>query len=280
MVEGVARSVDPQLNIWEAQFGDFLNGAQIVVDQYIVSAESKWGIKSGLVIMLPHGLEGQGPDHSSSRIERIAQLCANGNIVLVQPSTPANLFHVLRRQVQAPWRKPLFLITPKSLLRNRAAVSGLSEMGAGTCFEPVLEAAGDASDTVKRIVLCSGKVFYDIESARRDGGRDDVHVVRLEQIYPFPARQLADIVARFPSAECVWLQEEPENQGAWPMVRDMLGRHDSGLARPVRVIARPPLPVSAGGSIERHEREHAELIERALATGVCSQTPKRSGAAR
>ncbi|WP_193183637.1 2-oxoglutarate dehydrogenase E1 component [Nisaea sediminum] len=255
-----------QLTLWEAQFGDFMNGAQIVVDQYIVSAEAKWRLRSGLVILLPHGLEGQGPDHSSAKIERIAQLYAGGNLILANPSTPANLFHLLRRQIRAPWRKPLFVIAPKSLLRSRDAVSTLAEMDETTSFRPVI--AGPCADPgrVRRIVLCSGKIFYEFDRRRREEGMgEDILPVRLEQICPFPLEALRKTIAPFGQAEIVWLQEEAENQGAWPFVRDALTSPNIAISQRPRVVARPPLPVSAGGSIARHEREQGEILKRALA---------------
>ena len=257
---------DPDhLTIWEAQFGDFLNGAQIVVDQYIVSAESKWGVKSGLVVMLPHGLEGQGPDHSSARMERIALLCADANIILAQPSTPANLFHLLRRQIKALWRKPLFLITPKSLLRNKAAVSDLKDMDAGTHFEEVIVSPCKDPSQVRRIVLCAGKICYELELARaKSAAPEAVLPVRIEQFYPFPADRLKTVLAPFAGAECVWLQDEPENQGAWPTLREEFRKHGINMAD-MPVVSRPALPVAAGGSVERHEREQQILIESVLA---------------
>jgi 2-oxoglutarate dehydrogenase E1 component len=265
---GVSLARPDQLVIWEAQFGDFLNGAQIAVDQYIVSAEAKWGVMSGLVALLPHGLEGQGPDHSSARIERLLQLCAGGNIVVANPSTPGNLFHLLRRQVCAPWRKPLFVIAPKSLLRQRVAASALDEFGPGRGFLPVI---GDdrAAETrvVRRVVLSSGKIFYDLQQARRAAELErEVALVRVEQLYPLAAEDLAAALAPFPGTELVWCQEEPANQGAWDHVRRAF--EDGALATHapsrLRVVARPALPVAAGGSIERHEAEQADLVRRAL----------------
>ncbi|WP_420403558.1 2-oxoglutarate dehydrogenase E1 component [Nisaea sp.] len=258
--------LDPaQLTLWEAQFGDFMNGAQIVVDQYIVSAEAKWRLRSGLVILLPHGLEGQGPDHSSAKIERIAQLYAGGNLILANPSTPANLFHLLRRQIKAPWRKPLFLIAPKSLLRSRDAVSTLAGMGENTGFEPVIVLPCARPDRVRRVVLCSGKIFYDFDRRRREAGLEEtVLPIRIEQICPFPIEALRRALAPFDKAELVWLQEEAENQGAWPFVRDALATGGIELSRTMPIVARPPLPVAAGGSIVRHEREQDEILQRAL----------------
>jgi 2-oxoglutarate dehydrogenase E1 component len=252
-----------RLTVWEAQFGDFLNGAQIMVDQFIVSAEAKWELMSGLVVLLPHGLEGQGPDHSSARVERLLQLCAGGNMIVANPSTPANLFHLLRRQVIASWRKPLFIIAPKALLRQKACISTLDEMGDGTTFRAVI---GDEGVTAaRRVVLCSGKIAYELAHRRTALGRDDeVAIVRLDQLYPFPAQELAAALARHGAAEWVWCQEEPENQGALAYIQDRIRRDARFVGRSLASVARPPLPVAAGGSIERHEIEQADLVGRAL----------------
>lgn len=249
-----------QLTLWEAQFGDFLNGAQVVVDQYISSAEAKWRLRSGLVVLLPHGLEGQGPDHSSARIERLLQMCAGGNMIIANPSTPANLFHLLRRQIHAEWRKPLFVIAPKSLLRAKAAVSTLEDMAQGTAFQPVITQDADPAQ-VRRVVLCSGKIFYAAEQARRDMGQDQsIVLIRVEQVYPFPTAGIMAALALFQGADVAWLQEEAENQGAWPYVSAKLASKGLSLA----LFARPALPVTAGGSVDRHDREQAELIAAAL----------------
>lgn len=257
---------DPrQLTLWEAQFGDFINGAQVVVDQYIVSAEAKWRLRSGLVVLLPHGLEGQGPDHSSARIERLTQLCAGGNILIANPSTPANLFHLLRRQIHAPWRKPLFVIAPKSLLRAKAAVSALAEMDAGTTFRPIIADVPPNSAKIRRIVMCSGKIFYAFDQARKAAGLEaEILPLRIEQIYPFPASYLAALLAPFAGTELVWLQEEAVNQGAWPYLSAEFARAGIRLSPRCPVIARPALSVTAGGSVERHAREEAALLEAAL----------------
>ncbi|MBM3523217.1 MAG: hypothetical protein FJX57_09685 [Alphaproteobacteria bacterium] len=247
------------LTLWEAQFGDFLNGAQIVVDQYIASAEAKWEMPSALVVLLPHGLEGQGPDHSSARIERLLQLCSGGNVIVANPSTPANLFHLLRRQIVAPWRKPLFVIAPKSLLRLRACVSALFEFGLGTSFQPLI--AAPAKGAARRIVLCSGKITYELLAARK---RPDVTILRVEQLYPLPVEAIVRAVAAHPRADLVWCQEEPENQGAAGFVLDALRRHPEIRSRAIDIVARPRLPVPAGGSIDRHEREQAALLARAM----------------
>lgn len=258
---------DPHaLTIWEAQFGDFLNGAQPVVDQYIVSAEAKWRLRSGLVVQLPHGLEGQGPDHSSARVERLLQMCAGGNVVVANPSTPANLFHLLRRQIHARWRKPLFLIAPKSLLRARSAVSALAEMAEGTAFRPVIaEAPPPGRGGVRRVVICSGKIAHALEQARDAAGLTHaVAVVRLEQLYPLDIAALRAALASFGRAEAVWLQEEAENQGPWPFLAEAFRRHGIRLNPRRPVHARPAMPVTAGGSVERHEREQEILLRGVL----------------
>lgn len=259
--------VDPrQLTMWEAQFGDFVNGAQIVVDQYIASAEAKWRLKSGLTIMLPHGLEGQGPDHSSARIERLTQLCAGGNLIVAQPSTPSNLFHLLRRQVVAPWRKPLFLIAPKSLLRAKAAVSRLDDMVEGTRFKPLIVEPIGNPDAVRTVIMCSGKIVYALQNELEGHpNKDRFQVIRIEQIYPFPATELKNAIDQYRNVERVfWLQEEAENQGGWPYLRDQLAATLGSGAHGVKLVARPSMAVTAAGSIERHEREQKELFARLL----------------
>jgi 2-oxoglutarate dehydrogenase E1 component len=260
---------DPnRLVMWEAQFGDFVNGAQIVVDQFIAAGEAKWLRMSGLVMLLPHGPEGQGPEHSSARIERFLQLCANGNMFVANCSTPANFFHVLRRQIKAPYRKPLVVMTPKSLLRNKSCVSRLEDMGEGTRFAPVL---GDSrtrgtAETITRVVMCSGKIFYDLDRRRLELP-DTTALVRLEQIYPFPSQALAMELALYPEAELIWCQEEPENQGVWEFLR---GRFIDEVATLIgrdgapRCVARKAISSPAGGSFERHVNELVSLIERAL----------------
>ena len=269
---------DPeQLTIWEAQFGDFLNGAQVVVDQYIASAESKWRLRSGLTLLLPHGLEGQGPDHSSSRIERLLQLCAGGNVIVANPTTPANLFHLLRRQIVAPWRKPLFVISPKSLLRAKAAVSDMRDMQAGTGFRTVIREEVADPSKVQRVVLCSGKIFYALKALRQNlQERDTILPIRIEQLYPFPQAELLKVLLPFRGTEITWLQEEPENQGAWPYLQPLLARMGIVLAPAMPVISRPPMSVCAGGSVERHEREENEILMRALHPAIKRrQEPRR-----
>ncbi|MGA7616700.1 MAG: multifunctional oxoglutarate decarboxylase/oxoglutarate dehydrogenase thiamine pyrophosphate-binding subunit/dihydrolipoyllysine-residue succinyltransferase subunit [Thermoanaerobaculia bacterium] len=251
------------LVLWEAQFGDFMNGAQIIIDQFISSAEEKWDQHSGLVLLLPHGYEGQGPEHSSARLERFLTLCAEGNMQVANPSTPAQYFHLLRRQVRVQPRKPLIITTPKSLLRHPAAVSQSSELLQGR-FEPVLDdpklAAADeaAANAVTRIVLASGKVYYDLASAKDELGRDDVAVVRLEQFYPFPEAMLDEIFAKYRNARSIaWTQEEPRNMGGWDFVKErllqMVGQEK------LHYVGRPVSASPATGSHHRHETEQKAL---------------------
>ncbi|CAO3436386.1 2-oxoglutarate dehydrogenase E1 component [Azospirillum doebereinerae] len=257
---GMSLADADRLVVWEAQFGDFLNGAQVAVDQYITTAEAKWRLQSSLVLALPHGLEGQGPDHSSARIERILQGCAGGNIVVAVPSTPASLFHLLRRQQRGRQRKPLFLIAPKSLLRDKRCQSRLADIGPGTRFQPVL--VTEPPDPCRRVVLCSGKLFYALDERRRQETRTDVALVRLEQLYPFPADALLAVLARHGDAELVWCQEEPRNQGAFAFVRDQLLEAAPGT--PLRYVGRPAMAAAAGGSIDRHELEQAGIVTAAF----------------
>ncbi len=257
---GMSLADPDRLFLWEAQFGDFLNGAQIVADQYIATAESKWRMQSSLVVALPHGLEGQGPDHSSARIERILQSCAGGNMTVAVPSTPANLFHLLRRQQRGPRRTPLFLIAPKSLLREKDCHATLAEMSLGTRFRPVI--VTEAPARWKRIVFCSGKVFYPLNEQRLRERLDDVALVRVERLYPFPADEIRILLAEHPDAELIWCQEEPRNQGAFSYIfeqfLELTGRPT------IRFVGRPRMAAAAGGSIDRHEREQAEIVERAV----------------
>ncbi|MDR3504617.1 MAG: 2-oxoglutarate dehydrogenase E1 component, partial [Acidocella sp.] len=212
---------DPNvLVLWEAQFGDFANGAQVLIDQFIASGETKWLRMCGLVMLLPHGSEGQGPEHSSARLERYLQLCAENNMAVCNISTPANYFHALRRQLKRNFRKPLVLMTPKSLLRHKLCVSNLSEFGPGSSFKFVIPETDElvAPEKVKRVVICSGKVYYDLVAERRERGIKDVAIVRLEQIYPFPVKNLKAAIEAYTNAEVVWCQEEPENNGGWTFV--------------------------------------------------------------
>jgi len=253
--------VDPgALVIWEAQFGDFMNGAQIIIDQFLSSAEEKWGQHSGLVMMLPHGYEGQGPEHSSARLERFLTLCAEGNMQVVYPTTPAQHFHALRRQMKNDPRKPLIVMTPKSLLRHPQATSTLDELTNGR-FEPVLTES--ISGDVKRIVITSGKLYYDLKAAR-DKANAPVPIIRLEQFYPFPQPMLADALRQYPNAtEIVWAQEEPKNMGGWPFVQERL----MSLLSPAQRLSYAGRPISASpatGSHHRHEEQQRAVVVGAI----------------
>jgi 2-oxoglutarate dehydrogenase E1 component len=258
------------LVLWEAQFGDFVNGAQVIIDQFIASGEAKWLRMSGLVLLLPHGYEGQGPEHSSARLERFLQLCGEDNIQVCNLTTAANYFHMLRRQVRRDFRKPLVVMTPKSLLRSPEVASRLDEMGPGTSFHRIIEEtdtlAADAN--VRRVVLCTGKVYFDLRTARRERKIDDVAILRLEQLYPFPARSLGAALARYPNAELVWCQEEPENMGAWNFVDRRIERAVAGLGIKMKragYVGRPEAAATATGLFKRHNAEQARLVAEALA---------------
>jgi 2-oxoglutarate dehydrogenase E1 component len=249
------------LVLWEAQFGDFANGAQIVIDEFISSSEQKWGQRSGLVLLLPHGYEGQGPDHSSARIERYLQLCAQDNMTVAQPSTPGSYFHLLRRQAYARPRKPLVVFTPKSMLRLRGATSGVEELVNGR-FEPVLDdPRGLDPERVERVVLHSGKIHWDLRAEAEKRGDTTTALIRLEQYYPVPWEQLEATVNRYPQeAELIWAQDEPANQGAAPFVLMQAWRaHEE---RRLHLVARPASASPAAGSAKRHAAEQAELIRR------------------
>jgi 2-oxoglutarate dehydrogenase E1 component len=261
---------DPKaLVIWEAQFGDFANGAQVIIDQFISSGESKWLRMSGLTMLLPHGYEGQGPEHSSARVERYLQLCAEDNLQVVNCTTPANYFHVLRRQIHRNFRKPLVVFTPKSLLRHKLAVSKLAEMAEGTSFHRVLWDDAQLCDDkdVKRVVLCSGKVYYDLFEERERRGVSNLYILRLEQLYPLPTKALIKELGRFPQAEFVWCQEEPRNMGAWsfiaPEIETVMGEIGSRQRR-LLYCGRPAAASPATGLLRRHNREQAQLIDAAL----------------
>jgi 2-oxoglutarate dehydrogenase E1 component len=261
------------LVLWEAQFGDFANGAQVIIDQFIASGESKWLRMSGLVMLLPHGFEGQGPEHSSGRVERYLQLCGEDNMQVVNCTTPANYFHVLRRQMRRKFRKPLIVMTPKSLLRHKRCVSKLSEMGSGSSFHRALwddaQLSGElCSDIgIKRVVLCTGKVYYDLFQGRAEAGVNDIYFLRLEQLYPFPRKALMEELGRFPQAEMVWCQEEPKNMGAWsfvePRIEEVLGEIGAEHGR-ARYVGRAEAASPATGLLRDHNREQAEIIEAAL----------------
>ena len=258
-------SADPQnLVLWEAQFGDFANGAQVIIDQFIASAESKWQRMSGIVLLLPHGYEGQGPEHSSARLERFLQLASESNMQVCNLTTPAQIFHVLRRQMHRTFRRPLVIMSPKSLLRHKLAVSPLRDL-TDSGFQPVLgeldaiEPAG-----VRRVLFCSGKVYYDLLVARRERDIDDIAIIRVEQLYPFPDREVAGVLAQYPAAsEVTWVQEEPWNMGAWHDVHRRL-RRVAGDDRAIGYAGRPGAASPAVGAHKMHQRESAALIDNAL----------------
>jgi 2-oxoglutarate dehydrogenase E1 component len=262
---GYASSEPRELVIWEGQFGDFANGAQVVIDQFISSGETKWGRMCGLTMMLPHGYEGQGPEHSSARLERYLQLCAEHNIQVCVPSSPAQLFHMLRRQMIRPMRRPLIVIMPKSLLRRKESTSDLSELVKGA-FQPVI-AEVDGSirdDRVRRIVACSGKVYFDLAAERANRGITDIALVRLEQLYPFPHEEFAAEMARYPKArEVIWCQEEPGNQGAWHRIQHYILRNirkDQSLS----YAGRPSSASPAVGYLAKHNEQQKAFIDAAL----------------
>ncbi len=266
---GYTLSEPNALVIWEAQFGDFANGAQVIIDQFICSGESKWLRMSGLVMLLPHGYEGQGPEHSSARLERYLQLCAEDNIQVVNLSTPANYFHALRRQVHRNFRKPLIMMAPKSLLRHKRCVSMLAEMGPDSAFHRVIGESEFlvADDKVKRVVLCTGKVYYDLLQARQEQGIDDVAIVRVEQLYPWPRDSLVDVVKRYSNAELIWCQEEPANMGAWlfvmPRLQFILDALNCANNRPI-FVGRKATASTASGSMAKHLEEQKLLVEQSL----------------
>jgi 2-oxoglutarate dehydrogenase E1 component len=262
---GYAVAEHRALVMWEAQFGDFFNGAQVIVDQFLAGSEEKWGQPTGLVLLLPHGHEGQGPEHSSARIERFLTLCAEDNMRVSYPSTPASYFHLLRRQGRDPVEKPLVVFTPKSLLRHPRCVSSLQELAEGK-FEPVLDDGAASPSRVRRIVMVSGKLYYDLLKAREDQKKDEVALVRLEEIYPFPAADLRRVFGRYSgSAEIVWAQEEPRNMGAWRFVRDQfLDGALRDLGRMPRYVGREESASPAPGSHKRHVTEQDAIVADAL----------------
>jgi len=263
---GYATSNPYELVVWEAQFGDFVNCAQVVIDQFIASGETKWGRACGLVLLLPHGYEGQGPEHSSARIERFMQLCAERNMEVCQPSTPAQVFHMLRRQAIRKQRKPLIVFTPKSLLRHKDAVSTMDEISKGH-FQPVIgEVDPIDGKKVTRVIFCSGKVYYDLIAARRAKNITHIAIARLEQFYPFPQDSFQGEMAKYPKAtEIVWCQEEPRNQGAWYWIasRQHLDRSFNNKQR-LLLVSRPASASPAVGYYSKHNAQHKALIESAL----------------
>ena len=265
------------LVLWEAQFGDFANGAQVVIDQFISSGERKWLRMSGLVMLLPHGYEGQGPEHSSARLERYLQMCAEDNMQVANCSTPSNYFHILRRQLKRDFRKQLILMTPKSLLRHKRAVSKIEDIAEGSTFHRILwdDAEHDENgvklvrdDKIRRVVLCSGKVYYDLFEEREKRGVNDVYLMRVEQLYPFPLKALANEMSRFRNAEVVWCQEEPKNMGSWTFVEPyldwVLGQAGSASKRP-RYVGRPASASTAVGLMSKHLAQLQAFLNEALA---------------
>jgi 2-oxoglutarate dehydrogenase E1 component len=271
---------DPNtMTLWEGQFGDFVNGAQVVIDQFISSGERKWLRMSGLTMLLPHGYEGQGPEHSSARLERFLQSCAEDNMQVVNCTTPANYFHALRRQMHREFRKPLIVMTPKSLLRHKKAVSNLADMTEGSSFHRVMidgaEAGCDvggitlkSDDQITRVIACSGKVYYDLIDARAKAGRDDVYIVRLEQFYPWPLKSVLGVLGRFKNAELIWCQEEPKNMGGWtfvdPWIELSLAKLDVKAKR-ARYVGRPASASTAAGMMSRHLKELESFLNEAFA---------------
>ncbi|HEU4988011.1 MAG TPA: 2-oxoglutarate dehydrogenase E1 component [Rhizobiaceae bacterium] len=265
------------LTLWEAQFGDFANGAQVVFDQFISSGERKWLRMSGLVCLLPHGYEGQGPEHSSARLERFLQMCAEDNMQVANVTTPANYFHILRRQLKRDFRKPLILMTPKSLLRHKRAVSTLSEMAGDSTFHRLLWDDAQAlknqsiklvkDSKIRRVVLCTGKVYYDLYEEREKRGIDDIYLLRVEQLYPFPAKALINELSRFKNAEMVWCQEEPKNMGAWAFIDPYLEwvlAHIDAKNKRVRYAGRPASASPATGLMSKHLAQLEAFLEDAL----------------
>ncbi|CAI8356736.1 MAG: 2-oxoglutarate dehydrogenase E1 component [Rhodospirillaceae bacterium] len=268
---GYSTAEPKALTLWEAQFGDFSNGAQIIIDQFISSAEAKWLRMSGLVMPLPHGYEGQGPEHSSARLERYLQMCGEDNWQVANCTTPANYFHILRRQLRRDFRKPLVLMTPKSLLRHKRCVSSKADFMNGSTFHRVLleDRSYDKKlqKAAKRVVLCSGKVYYDLLEAREAQGLDDVHLMRIEQLYPFPSIALSEELEAFKHCEFVWCQEEPKNMGAWthvdPYIEDVLEQINAPAGR-AGYAGRTAAASPATGSNSLHKKQQAALVEEAL----------------
>jgi 2-oxoglutarate dehydrogenase E1 component len=261
---GYATSDPMRLVVWEAQFGDFANGAQVVIDQFIASGEVKWGRICGLVLLLPHGYEGQGPEHSSARPERYLQLCAEHNMQVCVPSTPAQIYHLLRRQMLRVFRRPLIVMSPKSLLRHKEAVSTLDELALGRFQNVIGETEKLVAKNVKRVIACSGKVYYELAAYRREHKIADVAIIRFEQQYPFPHDDFKAALAKFPNAkEIVWCQEEPQNQGAWYQTAHYL-RENMREGQKLYYAGRPASASPAGGYKARHDERQKALVEQAF----------------
>jgi len=269
------------LVMWEGQFGDFVNGAQIVIDQFLSSSEKKWGELSGLVLLLPHGYEGLGPEHSSARIERFLQMCAQGNMQVANCSSPAQYFHILRRQLRGgsdgnPIRKPLIIFTPKSLLRSPAAVSRLGDLTSGKFEEVLRDTGGAPAAGIKRVLMCSGKIYYDLQERRKETNADHVAILRVEQMYPFPSAELQAALQEYPGAhEFYWVQEEPKNMGPWRFMQENIQPMLDSIKRTLRHITRPESASPAVGTNERHKYEQNEVVDDAFAEKLVARTPKR-----
>jgi 2-oxoglutarate dehydrogenase E1 component len=265
---GYATSDPKRLVIWEAQFGDFANGAQVVIDQFIAAGEVKWGRICGLTLLLPHGYEGQGPEHSSARPERYLQLCAEHNMQVCVPTTPAQIFHLFRRQMLRSFRRPLIVMSPKSLLRHKEAVSSLDDLAEGRWHNVIGEVEKINAKNVKRVILCSGKVYYELAAYRREHKIADVAIIRLEQQYPFPHADFKEQIAKFPNAtEIIWCQEEPQNQGAWYRLRAYF-RADALPNQVVAYAGRPVSATTAVGYMSKHLERQQQLIEDAFAPNL------------
>jgi 2-oxoglutarate dehydrogenase E1 component len=256
------------LNVWEAQYGDFANGAQVIIDQFIVSTEHKWKRLCGLTLLLPHGYEGGGPEHSSARLERFLELCGNDNIQVCYPTTPAQIFHLLRRQVIRPIRKPLIIMSPKSLLRNKLAVSFLDELSTGIFQRVIPDVQPNDPKQVTRLLLCTGKVYYDLLEQRTKLPDPNVALVRVEQLYPFPREELTQLVAQYSNLkELWWVQEEPRNMGAWGYMLPLLSNLAlavKGTAPSVGFVGRAESASPATGYVQAHELEQKLLVQQAL----------------
>ena len=273
---GYSTTEPDSLVIWEGQFGDFANGAQVIIDQFISSGEAKWGRLCGLTLFLPHGYEGLGPEHSSARLERFLQLCAEMNMQVCVPSTPAQMFHMLRRQMLRSIRKPLIVMTPKSLLRHEMSVSSLEDLTRNSFAQVIGEQDDLPPAQVRRLVFCSGKVYYDLLKARRKENLKDVALVRIEQLYPFPTDEYEAVLKKYPNArELVWCQEEPQNQGAWYNIRHRLQETTAGR-RDVLYAGRAPAAAPATGLSKLHETEQARLVEAALRASAVEEAPRET----
>jgi len=269
-------TTDPNtLVTWEGQFGDFVNGAQVVIDQFISSGEAKWGRLCALTLFLPHGYEGQGPEHSSARLERFLQLCAETNLQVCVPSTPAQMFHMIRRQMLRAYRKPLIVMTPKSLLRHKLSVSPLSDLSIGRFQLVIPETESIVAEQVRRVVFCSGKVYYDLLEARTLRKAKDVALVRIEQLYPFPIDEYANEINRYPNAkDIVWCQEEPQNQGAWYQIRHRL-QEPLTDDRQLYYAGREGAAAPASGIFKLHMQQQQALVEAALGIQSSARRSKK-----